>query len=46
MNTQSDQAAAAVATGESGSVGAALHIHQAEGIDSVGEEGGGGGGSP
>lgn len=38
VNTQSDQAA----TGESGSVGAALHLHQAEGIDSAGEDGGGG----
>lgn len=40
VNTQSDQAAAA--TGESDCVGAALHIHPAEGIDSVGEDGGGG----
>lgn len=40
VNTQSDQAAAA--TGEPGSVGATLHIHQAEGIDSVGEGGWGG----
>lgn len=39
VNTQSDQAAAA--TGVPGSVGATLHIYQAEGIDSWVRVGGG-----